>query len=305
MALYQRRFRARKPHRAHALPPLAIVGICLAAAVILTLTVGLLLRRLVDDDTYMRLTEGAAEDTQLPVPKPQKARAVNAYPFTLGEDTAEIVAKPAATVFLNSSDGALCYTSEVSRHLGLNGNESVPLHDAVAELSAFVPYISGLFYPQVFSEISPHIQYAKTLEEAALLREFLRTGGSEIVLCGIPFSSVGADTALSYIRAVKASVGNASVGVAVSPDTAAPENWELLSLLEDACDFLVLDLRAEELADDADETGISPSVRTRLTALDYPITAYSMRPLVCETQTAFTATFEATLYPNYQIAREQ
>ncbi len=305
MALYPRRFRVRKTHRAHTLHPLAIVGICLAAAIILTLAAGLLLRRLVDDDTYARLTEGETEAAPLPTPDNKLSRAVNAYPFTLGEDTTAMVAKPAATVLLNSPDGTLSYTSEVASYLGLTGNEAVSLHTAVADLSTFVPYISGIFYPQAPAEQSPDLQYTKALEEGALLREFLRAGGREIVLCSLSLEPTEAEQTLAYIRAVKSAVGNAPVGVAVSPATAANENWELLSALEDVCDFLVLDLRGEEIADDeSDEnSGISLGVSARLRALDYPITAYSMRPLVDETQARFISTFETTMYPNYQIVR--
>lgn len=54
------RFRRHRPHTGK-MHPAAIVGICLAAAVLLTLTVGNLLKLWLDDETYQRLTEGKEE----------------------------------------------------------------------------------------------------------------------------------------------------------------------------------------------------------------------------------------------------
>ncbi len=303
MAPHNRRHRGFQVHRKSALPPLAIVGICLAAAILLTVAAGLLLGRLVDEETYRRLTEGKPEVDPLPTPEKAPARTINAYPYTLGEDLDGILAMPAASVLLNDPTGKLAYTSDVAIHLSLNQNSDVPLHDRLLELSAFVPYISGVFYPQALSAENTDLRHVRALEEGALLREFVRAGGSEILLCGL---SVDDPAALySYVRAVKAAVGSAPLGVALAPSTAlSADNWELLAQLERICDFLVLDLRGETL-DGASLEGdaLYSAVSTRLQAYSYPITAYSMRLLIASDQTDWRLAFEEKMYPDFQIVK--
>ncbi len=304
MSIHGMRRRQHKAHRTRAWHPAAIVGICLAAAIVLTVLVGNLLRRLVDEDTYRKLTEGETEASVPAQPSASRVRAVNAYPFSL-ENTDGATTRPAASVTLNSPDGTLSYTSDVAAHLSLNENSDVPLHDSLRAISTFAPYISGVFHPQAFDANTSDLLYARALEEGALLREFLNAGGSEIVLCDLPFSATDTDTVCTYLSAVKSAIGASPLGVAVPTSLLSGENWELLARLEQVCDFLLLDLREADIQeDDRNDAGVSPAVTALLNDHAYPLSAFSMRPLVKDTQELFVSTFEATAYPNYQIVAE-
>ncbi len=303
MAPYNRRRRAVLGHRKGALPPLAIVGICLAVACLLTVAAGLLLGRLVDDDTYRRLTKGEEPAAPLPEPDRISVRAVNAYPYTLGDSLDGILAMPAASVLLNDPTGRLAYTSDVAVHLSLAEDGAVALHEGLLELSAFVPYISGVFYPQALAAESADLRHVRALEEGALLREFVRAGGSEVLLCGL--SAEDPDALCDYVRAVKAAVDDAPLGVALSPTAAlSADNWELLARLDALCDFFVLDLRDETLdTAELDGDAVAAAVSERLQAYSYPITAYSMRLLISDGQPEWREVFEETMYPDFQIVK--
>lgn len=305
MAIFGRRF--RKHHTRSVMHPVAIVAICLAAAVVLTVIVGNLLLRFLDDETYERLTNGEKETPPLPVGDGAKVRYVNAYPYTFGDAVETAGGYPAVTVRLNDPvDGSMAYTSDMTAFLGLTGNETVPLHETFVELSVFTTYVSGIFYPQAFRETLPDLVYARGAGEAALLREFSRAGGSEIVLCGLPLDNGSINAVCEYVSLVSHAVGDTPVGVAVSAtDPDLKEGWESLAKLERVCDFFVLDLRGAELAaDDLNDAGISPTAEALMRQNAYYITAYSMRPMLSNAQKGLLSTLEARVYPNYQVVAQ-
>ena len=304
MAVIGKRFRKHHARRKWRLP--AIIAICLGGAILLTVLVGNLLRVWLDDETYDRLTSGEREKNELPLGESANARRIHAYPFVLGEEMETVGGMPAVTVLLNQADGTMTYTSDMTEYLGLSGKEGVLLHEELAELSVFTSYVSGLFYPRAFEQDSPDVRYAKGVQESALLREFARAGGDEIVLCGLPLTASDAESVCEYIASVKYAVGNVPVGVAVDfADGALDSKWEILTRIEQSCDFFVLDLRQMPLdPTDVDDAGISPSAEALMHEADYYLTAYSMRPLLSKEQTGLQSTLEMRLYPNYQISTE-
>ena len=299
--------RFRRFHTRKGLHPAAIVAICLAAAILLTVITGNLFGMLLDEETYDRLTKGDRETEPLPTGDGAKKRAVNAYPFTLGDPAEQAGGVPAVTVVLNDpEDGSMAYASDTTAYLGLAANESVKLHESLAELSVYTPFISGVFHTQAFKQSLPDLIYAKGAEEAALLREFSRAGGSEIVLCGLPLDDTDIGAVCSYISLVSHAVGSTPVGVAIdASDPRLSEKWECLAKIAEACDFMVLDLRGFALdSEDVDDTGVSPKAEALMRELAYYFKTYSMRPMLSEAQTGLLSTLEARLYPDYQVVAE-
>ncbi|MBQ7348051.1 MAG: hypothetical protein IJW55_10165 [Clostridia bacterium] len=287
------------------LHPAVIVGICLAVAVIITVIVGNLLNIWLDDEAYRKLTEGEETETTAAPVIQSAVRNVNAYPFTLGGNIDEVIGQTSVSVALNRTDGSLYYTSDVAMHLGMTVETEVSLFESVSELNAFVPYISGVFYPQALSRETSDLRYAVTAEESALLREFLHAGGSEILLCGLTPSADNIDELTAYVKTVKFTVEKAPVGVAIPRAVAADtNNWRLLAELGAVCDFLVLDLTAE-LVDESDinDAGISPAAAQIFTDCNYLLIAYDMRLLLSETQTALISTAVTQMRHDFQIIR--
>lgn len=304
MSLVGKRF--RKHHTRKKIHPAAVVAICLGAAILLTVLAGNLLRRSLDDQAYDRLTKGEPTPETLPTGEADgvRARAINAYPFTLGDEVENAGGFPALSVLLNDpTDGSLSYVSELSASLGLKGAEDVGLHEQLTELSVYTSYISGVFTTQAFFSELSDIIYAEGAKEASLLREFSRAGGSEIVLCGLPLNEGSIKAVCDYVSLVSHAVGDTPVGVAVDvSEPALAQDWESLARLEEVCDFFVLDLRSAELdPTDIDEAGISPSAVALMRECSYYLTAYSMRPMLSESQTGLLATLEAKVYYNYQV----
>jgi hypothetical protein len=283
--------------------PVAIVAICLAVAVLITLTVGNLLKLWLDDDTFQKLTQKPTEEQPQQERSPLVAKRINAYPFSLGEDVTRVYGAPAVSVPLNTPDGTLLYTSDVAAHLGLARNEQIPLFETVSELSAYVSYISGVFYPQAFMSQSTDVFYASSVQEAALVREALRTGVSELLLRDMPLTVENLDRIALYLDNLRAAADDSAIGVAIPLSVARSEGgWEILGVLEQHCDFLVLDVTDEVITDPEEvEGGTSPAAEALLTDCNYYLTQYNMRLLLSDTQTNLLSTLEMQGHQNYQV----
>lgn len=276
------------------LHPLAIVLIVIAATVLVAVIVGNLLNVFLDDETYRRYTSGEKEpevteraDVYLP--------KVDLSAFSLGGPVDTLTGKPAVSVLLALPDGTLTYTSPVSEREGFAGNSLLSLSDAIGQLSAKTSYISGIFYPQAFSLAStPDLFFSAATSECALLREFTRAGGSEVLLSGVPLKAESLDDVMFYLRSLRSAVGDAAIGVSVSLSVAeGADGWELIGNLLTVADFCALDLR-----------GISGdrSASEILLASDYFLRQYGMRLLLSTEQTELIAAAEERNVPRLQIA---
>lgn len=293
----RRRYR-RQAYRAGGLSPIAIAGICIAAAILLTVIVGNLLTLWLDDETYARLTQGTPEESPQEVLHTTSIPNVNAYPHVLGSDPAGVSDLPAISVSLNKPNGTLNYTSDVSSYQGLTANTKVSLDETLHELTLRTMYISGIFYPQAFSCDTSDLLYAATAAEGALLREFARNGAKDVILASLPFESVARADILAYVRSVKSALGDHALGVAVPLSVAEREDgWELLGELLKICDFCALDVTA--ISPRAD--GTLPTAAEILSTADYFLTQYDMRLMLSDAQTDLCAEVELRMLADYQI----
>lgn len=302
MALRRRRYRRRSHHSDVKLHPAAIVGICLAAAVVITVVVGLLLSRWLDDETFYRLTVGNEPETGEDAPIADPVRKVNAYPFSLDDKLDLILGKTSASVSLNSPDGEPQYRSPLTGYFGFSDEKKPELVEKMESLVGFIPYVSGVFYSNALSHEGEGPRFAAATDEAALLREFVRAGGSEILICGLPLQEI--DAIRSYVEGLRFAVGEEiPIGIAVPLSVASSENgWYVISLLLTVCDFCALDVTdAPTVEDDADEFGASPSAEAVIASADYYVSAYGMRLLLSERQKGLLGTLERKLYGDFQV----
>ena len=282
----------RNPHRRGALSPLAIILICAGAAFLLTVIVGLLLNAGLDDEAYDRLTKGEETKEEETQTNKSYTRDIHADAYVFGkegesvwEDLTEI------SVPLNTPTGQVNYTSEVVQYLGMEAISDASLYDAMGEVYIFSNFVSGVFYPQALYQESVDLQYAAAAKESALLQEFFHTGGSEVLLCGIPFGRTDNAAILRYVKQIKAMAGNFPVGVAIPLSVARAEgSWALLESLAKECDFLAIDLT---------ETTSVGGAEQILTDARYYIQQYDMRVLLSEKQDDLI--LAAYTYPDVQI----
>lgn len=297
------RKRTRYGQRGGKLPPWAIVAICAAAAILLTILVGNLLRLWLDDETYHKLT--APETTaQTTAPRPDAAVPhVRAYPYLLTDSVEDAVAKGALSFSINRSDGTLNYTSPVAEYQGRAAASNTSLADRIGPISAFGIHISGVFYPRALTQTDPDLRYAETVEEAALLREFLQAGGTDVLLMDLPFSSMTGEGILTYVECIKTMLGAGTVGVAVPLSIAESEGGaRLLEQLLGICDFCALDMTdAVVTSPETDDLGISLQVKDALLHIDFFLEEYDMRLLISQTQSLWITAVEIKLVKNYQI----
>lgn len=289
------------------LSPFAIVGICLVAAILLTVLVGNILRVTLSEEIYNRLTKGPAEEEPAPNESDKQHPQIQAPAFLPGEDSSSLVGYAAASLSINQPTGEVHYASPVSLYQGLADESRPLLEDVMIELSALTPYVSGVYYAQGASVEGSDLRYAKAMEEGALLREFYRMGGREAVIAGIPFASLRNAEVLDYVKALKQVVGEMSVGVAIPLSVAESEGaWELLGALAESCDFLVLDLSDELLDPDCEEDdfGLSKDAVAILSRAAYYRTQYRMRLLLGEGQEDLLAAVQHRLISDYQIEKD-
>lgn len=288
------------------LPPLAIAGICLAAAILLTVLVGNILRLTLSEEIYDRLTSGEQETEPAEKGDLKEHTEISAPAFLPGEDSSKLVGYRAASLLINRPTGELNYTSPVAAYQGLPQTEDVLLEDTMIELSSFIPHVAGLYYAQGTLLEGSDLRYAKAMEEGALLREFYRMGGREAVIAGISFETLTGAEILAYAEALKQAAGEMPIGIAIPLAFAEQEDaWKLLGPLTETCDFLVLDL-SDEITDpdcEEDDFGLAKDAVAILARADYYRTQYGMRLLLSEEQETLLAAIQHRLISDYQIEK--
>lgn len=266
----------RHSQRQGRLHPALLVLICTAAAILVTVIIGNILKATLDEETLRRLQQTETEE-----PNPPKYEAylpeINAIPYVLAEDPNFPPETGAVSISLNEPLGLISYTSPITEFYGLNDTSEVPLAERLSPISASVPYISGVFYPQAFRESSADLFYAAATKDAALMQEFCRAGGSEILLVDLPISTESSERILTYLSIVKSAIPQNALGVAVRFDLATGGSaWELLPQLLEHADFFALDMQ---------DTYIPEGASDLLDAADYYIKQYDMRLLLSTANT--------------------
>ena len=279
-------------HRRGTLSPLAIILICTGAALLLAIIIGLFLNALLDDEAYKRLTVGEQPEQEQNEIDKTYTRDVHADAYVFGKEGESVWENLSEiSVTLNTPTGQINYTSEVVEFLAMQSISQTALYDAMGEVNMFADFVSGVFYPQALYSEGSDLQYAAAAKECALMREFLRAGGSEILLCGIPFSRTDTASILRYVKQVKAMAGDSPVGVAIPLAIARADGaWTLLESLAKECDFLAIDLS---------ETASVGGAEQILTDARYYIQQYDMRVVLSEQQEELI--LAAFAYPDVQI----
>lgn len=281
--------------------PLFIILIVVAVVLVVTVIIGNLLPFLLSDAAYEAL-RGDKESDQPPVIN-STVKKLHAYAYAFGDSVGDVWENPQASVTLNAPSTRLTYTSPVASHLGYDSYRQRDLFECMETLDEAASYISGVFYPHAPLLSSEDLRDAEALRESALMREFVRAGGDEILLRDLPFSNEEIDLAdiLSYIETVSTALGDTPVVVAVplSVLQSTNKNHRLLTRLSEVSDRLALDLGAADG---------SMTPEGWLTECDYYLSQYEMRLLLSESQTDLIAAAEGlsdlqtfTRIPNAQL----
>lgn len=282
----------RTVHRRGALSPLAIVLICVGAALLLTLIIGLMLNVWLDDEAYDRLTKGEQPEETPPENNKSYTRNIHADAYVFGEEMESVwESLYEISVTLNTPTGQMNYTSEVVRYLGMTSVSESVLYDSMSEAGVFAGFVSGVFYPQALYNENADLQYTIAAQECAVMKEFLHTGGNEILLCNIPFAKTDTASILRYVKQVKAMAGDTPIGISIPLSVArADGSWTMLESLAKECDFLAIDL--------TEATSVAGPEQI-LTDARYYIQQYDMRVLLSEKQEDLI--YAAFTYPDVQI----
>ena len=284
--------RIHNTHRRGTLSPLAIILICAGGALLLAIIIGLFLNASLDDEAYERLTVGEQPEIEQNESNKTYTRDVHADAYVFGKEGESVWENLSEiSVTLNTPTGQINYTSEVVEFLAMQSISQTALYDAMGEVNMFADFVSGVFYPQALYSEGSDLQYAAAAKECALMREFLHAGGSEVLLCGIPFSRTDTASIIRYVKQVKAMAGDSPVGVAIPLAIARADGaWTLLESLAKECDFLAIDLS---------ETASVGGAEQILTDARYYIQQYDMRVVLSEQQEDLI--LAAFVYPDVQI----
>lgn len=289
----------RLHHRGRRLSPLAIVGICLGAAVLIALIVGNILNAWLDDETVDALKGTQSEQTAPPTPElpARTVPSIRAYPFALGDDVRKLTADTetqlnSVSVSINTPDGKVAYRSDVTAYQGLIASTDASLSKEMSKLTAEIPYVCGAFYlPDLSGGGNADLLYAMATSDAALMREFIHAGGSEILLLGGSYDADTLPYLADYITLLKASLGSTPVVLSVPLEIAmGADQWQLLPTLRPLVDLLAVDLRETSDTD----------MESALLNANYYVSAYDMRLVLSESQTSWISAVEE-VYSDYQI----
>lgn len=314
MRMIRRRYRPRRPRRA--LPVWAIVAIVAGAVLIAALVTGNILNSCLDDDTYKKLTDGET-DTKEPEEEPgtRTSPSVHAYPFRLGESLRGLGTEPPQALILplKDADGRMCYRSPVTDYLGLETAEGAA-SNAGASMTALterVPYLIGVWQVSLPRDATDAVIHAAAVTDAAVMREFLSMGGSELLLRGLSLTEDTFEGTYAYLTALREALGADTVlSVAVPLSVAAGDfGVDVLYALSQKTSHLTLDLTAEEdigtarepetesgtegeetSGDPAEEMPDSPLLRAA-----FYLSGYRMRLLLGEAQTNLILSAEETI----------
>lgn len=281
--------------------PLLIILIIAALVLVVTVIIGNLLPLFLSDAAYEALRGGA--ENEEPPQIHSTVKRLHAYAYTFGASVQDVWENPQASVTLNAPSTRLSYTSPVAKHLGYDSYRQSDLFDSMETLDEAASYISGVFYPHAPHLLDEELRDAEALREAALMREFVRAGGDEILLRDLPFANGEIDTAdiLSYVETVSTVLGDTPVVVAVplSVLQSSEKSHRLLVRLLEVSDRLALDLGAADG---------SMTPEGWLSECDYYLSQYEMRLLLSESQTELIAAAEElpdlqtfTRIPNAQL----
>ena len=112
--------RLHNNHRRGALSPLSIILICVGAALLLAIVVGLMLNVWLDDETYDRLTKGEQKEEEPKENDKSYTRDVHAEAYVFGKEDDDMEEYPfEISVTLNTPTGQINYTSEVAAFLAM------------------------------------------------------------------------------------------------------------------------------------------------------------------------------------------
>jgi len=292
------KFMWRLRHRARnqKLSPLAIVGICLGGAILLAIIIGNILNAALDDEKLSALKTPTAETPEAPDIPDRRVQTVRAYPFAPGDDPGRItvgegMVPDAVSVSINTPDGMMTYESPVASFQGRESLSTVTLGDFMMDLTAEIPYVCGVYYPTALDSRDDDMIYAAAASDAALLREFVRAGGSEVLIVGAPFTPEDLPYVGDYVKQLKTFLGDTPLSLAVPYGYAVSEDsWQVLPALSALSDLLTLDL--SHVPGDQMEQAL-------LTA-PYYLTQYRMRLALSADQSRWVSAVEAA-FSDYQI----
>ncbi|MBQ9132468.1 MAG: hypothetical protein IJX62_08380 [Clostridia bacterium] len=313
MAFSFKRMRRRTSHNhgPRRISPPVIVAICLAAAVLITVIVGNILKMTLDEELYRKLTEGDSTTGETQAPSPDGyGVSVQAPVYAFGDDIADLAGYTAISVPLNRADGSLNYTSPVALWQGRICASEITLSQGLDATYGFVRHISGVYRVQAFAQAQGEgsLWRACAMEEGALLDEFFRAGGTEVVLTDLPFATRSESELVDYVKAIRGAVGeDAPIGVALPMEAVSGKNGgALLEKLLTVCDFYVVDLRGFEMTDPAvDDLGLSVQAMELLQQTAYYRSQYHARLLISQSQEALRYAIEYRMISDYQITAEE
>ena len=271
-------FHNRRSYSERRRSPLRILLIVAIAAILLTVIIGNVLRLTLNEEDYLSLREPPK------APDPPRftssVKKLHAYPYTFGNSLDSVWENSQVSLTVNTPDGTLFYTSPVSAHLGFSSSSEKELEVNLDRLGEAASYVSGVFYSKAPSLSSSALCDAEAMREAAILREFLREGGDEILLMGLPFKNKEVKTSLilSYVKAIKTALEDAPLAVAIPLSALEDDSaHRLLSSLRAECDLLALDLTAADGSLTPEEW---------LAKCDYYLSQYDMRLILSDAQDA-------------------
>ena len=296
---------------------LILSGVALVVLIIVFLIIGNALKDKVNENKPSKDSEQTDSDRNEPVrttPKAIKASPVlletnDASTFYSRLSRLQSKGSLAASVPLNTQEGALLYRSEVAIELGLQqiGEHSVSLSQAIQSTETMGMYLSGTFYLTAFSQEDDLVRSVQLAEASAILAEAARAGIDDILLIAPDLTEEQISEFLQWIDGIRSLAPDAVLGLAL-PDALVSEEQSatIMNTLDQALNFLALD--ATEYADADPATYVDEILNGE--QYRYYWRRYQMRILIPEQeeeaiQQQIIEAIERNKIDNWQILSDQ
>ncbi len=206
---------------------------------------------------------------------------------------------------LNTKDGTLRYSSEVSKQLGFSSNATVKLEDACASAKDLGVYLSGSYYLNAFAIEDTLLRSVELSKASAIIAEALTVGVDDVVVISTELKYEHVDEIIRFVEDIRIlSNGKGHIGITLTDNILEQANVsDIIRNLDKSIDFLAVDasLYGEEKPTEYVDAKINSKA-------NFEIRRYNMRILLpfvedSETQSEIVDIVDKNGIKNFQIIR--
>lgn len=240
------------------------------------------------------------------VPTGGSARAVSAPLYSYGDYVRGHINKGYTdfSMSLGSASKPVVASDVADAYLGLSGE--IKLDEYTSTIHKYDGRACVYFESEAFECEDENLRRIKKSYEISFLCEATDDGADDILILGIDVRDDNFEEIVSFIKELKTSTPDCSVGVAVNTAVIqlSKQGDYLAGGLLRVCDYIALDLRSLDFSDvDADDEQATKNLAEYLSQFKYYISSYSMRLIFSDNNDEFFDEANNLGFLNVQVVK--